>query len=293
MMTPSGAVDAVTQTLQSSASQATDERSATEPASTVAVEGATSTQILAGCPNEIDAGDRIVHILLALNAPRIVLFGDLLAPDECEALITMSRRKLERSTIVDPSTGRYEKHADRTSEGTYFRRTENELVARIERRIGELTDYPVELGEPLQVMRYGPGAEYKPHFDYFDPSEPSSRQMMEMGGQRMATVLIYLNDVQAGGSTVFPQIGLDVLPRRGNAVFFAYSDEEGGLDTRTLHGGSPVGMGEKWIATKWLRHRNRLRESCDTDPSNHTEPEVDAGLVIITDPEISAPTDPR
>jgi prolyl 4-hydroxylase len=214
-----------------------------------------STRILAVGPSQIDAGDRTVHILMALNAPRVLLFGNLLAPEECETLIEMSCGKLERSNVVDRQTGRYERHPDRTSEGTYFRRDENELITRIEKRIAELTSCPIERGEPIQVLHYNPGTEYKPHFDYFDPADPGNRQVLAMGGQRVATLIMYLSDVEAGGSTVFPDIGLDVLPRRGNAVFFAYSDDEGRLDARTLHGGSPVAAGEKWIATKWLRQR--------------------------------------
>ena len=238
------------------ASEAADAAATAGAQQSMAVdEQQSSSRILASGPNEIDAGDRTVHILMALNAPRVVLFGNLLAAEECEALIELSRGKLERSNVVDRSTGRYQEHPDRTSEGTYFRRAENELVARIEARIAELTGCPVERGEPIQVLRYRPGTEYKPHFDYFDPADPGTRQVLAMGGQRVATLIMYLNDVEGGGSTVFPEIGLDVLPRRGNAVFFAYSDDEGRLDSRTLHGGSPVGTGEKWIATKWLRQR--------------------------------------
>lgn len=220
-----------------------------------AAEQETSSRILADGPNEIDAGDRVVRILMALNAPRILLFGDLLAAEECEALIQMSRGKLERSNVVDRQSGRYEPHPDRTSEGMYFRRAENDLIVRIEARIAQLTGCPVERGEPIQVLHYNPGTEYKPHFDYFDPADSGNQKVLAMGGQRVGTLIMYLNDVEAGGSTVFPDIGLDVLPRRGNAVFFAYSDEEGRLDARTLHGGSPVAAGEKWIATKWLRQR--------------------------------------
>jgi prolyl 4-hydroxylase len=239
-------------------------RPATEPsvpataeqsAPVATTEQESSSRILAGGPNEIDAGDRTVHILMALNAPRIVLFGNLLAADECEALIEQSRGKLERSNVVDRQTGHYQQHPDRTSEGTYFRRGESALVTRIEARIAELTGCPVENGEPIQVLHYRPGAEYKPHFDYFDPADEGNRKVLTMGGQRIATLIMYLNDVEGGGSTIFPDIGLDVLPRRGNAVFFAYSDDGGRLDPRTLHGGSPVGSGEKWIATKWLRQR--------------------------------------
>ena len=233
---------------------APERSSGSEPAAAAQVPES-STQILAEGPNEIDAGDRAVHILLALNAPRVVLFADLLAAEECEELISISRGKLERSNVVDRRTGRYERHPDRTSEGTYFRRAENELITRIEARIAALTQCPIERGEPIQILHYGPGTEYKPHFDYFDPADPGNRQVLAIGGQRVGTLIMYLNNVQAGGSTVFPEIGLDVLPRRGNAVFFAYSDEAGRLDARTLHGGSPVGSGEKWIATKWMRQR--------------------------------------
>lgn len=214
-----------------------------------------TTTILAQSPNAIETSDRRVHILFALNAPRIVLFGGLLSDEECDELIALSRRKLTRSSVVNAETGAYDVHPDRTSSGTHFERGENELVRRIERRIAELVACPVERGEPIQILHYTPGAEYKPHFDFFDPAYPGNEKVLAMGGQRVATLVMYLNDVVAGGSTVFPEVGLDVLPRKGNAVYFAYTTEDGQLDRRTLHGGSPVAEGEKWIATKWLRQR--------------------------------------
>jgi prolyl 4-hydroxylase len=116
-----------------------------------------------------------------------------------------------------------------------------------------LTGHPPDHGEPIQVLHYTPGAEYKPHHDYFDPVQPGNDRVLAMGGQRVATLIMYLNDVEAGGSTVFPRLGLDVLPRRGAAVYFANTQESGEIDARTLHGGSPVVAGEKWIATKWIR----------------------------------------
>jgi prolyl 4-hydroxylase len=212
-----------------------------------------STEILAGSPNIIDASDRPVRILFALNAPRVVLFGGLLSDAECDEMVRLATPKLTRSTVVNAATGAYDVHEARTSRGTHFERGENELVCRIEARISELTSLPIENGEPIQILHYLPGAEYKPHFDYFDPKLTGNEKVLAMGGQRIATVVMYLNDVESGGSTVFPEIGLDVLPHKGNAVFFAYSSERGELDTRTLHGGSPVSTGEKWIATKWIR----------------------------------------
>ena len=170
-------------------------------------------------------------------------------------MVAASRRKLQRSTVVNEKTGAYDVHPDRTSSGTHFERAENELVARIERRISELLGVPVENGEPIQILHYTPGAEYRPHWDYFDPAHPGNEKVLAMGGQRVATLVMYLNDVESGGSTVFPDVGIDVLPRKGNAVYFAYTTVDGQLDRRTLHGGSPVVAGEKWIATKWLRER--------------------------------------
>ncbi len=218
-------------------------------------EAQTASQMLANSPNTIATGDRSVEILMVLNAPRIVLFGNLLSAEECTQLIEASRLKLQRSTVVNAETGAYDVHPHRTSSGTHFERGENELIRRIEQRIAELIDYPVENGEPIQILHYLPGAEYKPHYDYFDPAQPGNEKVLAMGGQRIATLVMYLNDVEAGGSTVFPSIGLDVLPRRGSAVYFAYTTESGDTDARTLHGGSPVVAGEKWIATKWLRQR--------------------------------------
>ena len=53
-----------------------------------------------------------------------------------------------------------------------------------------LEELPAEL---FQVLNYGMGGEYKPHND---------------GQGRIATLMIYLNDVKAGGATVFRYLGL-------------------------------------------------------------------------------------
>jgi prolyl 4-hydroxylase len=214
---------------------------------------ANASDLLAQLPNALESSDRRVSLLFALNAPRVVLFGDLLDEAECDALVEASRSRLERSTVLNPATGERDVEMARTSSGTFFQRGETPLIAAIERRIAELTGHPVEHGEPLQILHYLPGAEYKPHYDWFDPAQPGNRAVLAHGGQRVATVVMYLNHVEAGGSTVFPQVGLDILPCKGNAVFFAYKKPGEDPDPRSLHGGTPVAAGEKWIATKWIR----------------------------------------
>lgn len=208
---------------------------------------------LADSPLFIDVGDRRVEVLMAMANPRVVLFGNLLSPEECQAVIEAARTRMARSLTVQAASGSEEVNKDRTSDGMFFQRGENEAVARLEERIARLVRWPVENGEGLQVLHYRPGAEYKPHYDYFDPAEPGTPRLLRRGGQRVATLVIYLNDPVRGGGTTFPDVPLEIGPRQGNAVFFSYGRAHPG--SRTLHGGAPVIEGEKWIATKWLRER--------------------------------------
>jgi len=204
-------------------------------------------------PLYLDAGDRQVCVLQAMYNPRVVVFGGLMSDEECEQLIDLARPRMARSLTVQTKTGGEELNDDRTSHGMFFARGETELVARIETRIARLVNWPVENGEGVQVLRYTPGAEYKPHFDYFDPNEPGTPTIVRRGGQRVGTVVMYLGEPEKGGGTTFPDVHLEVAPKRGNAVFFSYDRPH--PSTRTLHGGAPVLAGEKWIATKWLRER--------------------------------------
>jgi prolyl 4-hydroxylase len=204
-------------------------------------------------PLYLDAGDRRVSVLQVMADPKVVVFGDLLSEQECEELIALAKPRLARSLTVATKTGGEEVNADRTSNGMFFQRGENELVGRIEKRLARLLNWPEENGEGLQILQYGPGAEYKPHYDYFDPAEPGTPTILKRGGQRVATIVMYLGEPDKGGGTVFPDVHLEVAPKRGNAVFFSY--ERPHPSTKTLHGGAPVLQGEKWIATKWLRER--------------------------------------
>jgi prolyl 4-hydroxylase len=206
---------------------------------------------LRGAPAVLDAGDCEVKVLMQLRNPRVIVFGGLLSDDECDQLVELSRPRLARSETVDTSTGGNEVNAARTSEGMFFERGENPLCACLERRIARLLQWPLENGEGLQILHYGPGAEYRPHHDYFDPAQPGTPTILKRGGQRVATIVTYLNTPAAGGSTTFPDVALEVAPIKGNAVFFSYDRPHPA--TRTLHGGAPVIAGEKWVATKWLR----------------------------------------
>lgn len=204
-------------------------------------------------PNRVWAGDRWVNVLMAQYNPRVVVFGDLMTHDECDQLIALSRQRLARSETVVNETGESRVDASRTSDGMFFQRAEGELITRLEARFAALLNWPAQNGEGLQILRYGPGAQYEPHYDWFDPKHEGTPTIVARGGQRVGTLICYLQSPEKGGGTTFPDIHLEVAPVKGNAVFFSY--ERPHASTRTLHGGAPVIEGEKWICTKWLRER--------------------------------------
>lgn len=204
-------------------------------------------------PSALQLSDLKVQVLTEIELPRLTVFGGFLSAQECDGLIELARSRLVRSEVIDTWSGGGAVNIARTSEGMFFERGENEIVARVEARIAELLKWPVDRGEGMQVLRYGPGAEYQPHHDYLTPALGGDDRELRHCGQRVATLLMYLNDVDSGGATTFPDVGLRVLPIKGNATFFSYDRPH--PMTRTLHGGAPVLAGEKWVATKWLRER--------------------------------------
>lgn len=201
----------------------------------------------------IEVRGRQVRVLLTLTLPRLVVFGNLLSDAECDQLIAQAQPALAPSTVVDAASGRHESHEGRVSDGMFFRHGETPLVAEIEARIAALVRWPVTHAETLQVLRYSPGGKYEPHHDYFWAGHEGTAQVTAVAGQRVGTVILYLNTPEAGGGTAFPEVGLEVVAQKGNAVFFSY--ERPHASTKTLHAGLPVLRGEKWIATKWLRER--------------------------------------
>ena len=205
--------------------------------------------------NIIDIDGHAVRVVARVGEPEIVVFENLLSQAECDRLIELSKPKLKPSTIVENQTGAEKVISERTSEGMFFQRNENTLVAQIEKRLAKLMNMPIVNGEGIQILHYVRGAEYRPHYDFFAPENPGSAVHMQQGGQRVATLIMYLNEVESGGATIFPEIDFSVAPRKGGAVFFAYCDDSAKLDRLTLHGGAPVESGEKWIATKWVRQR--------------------------------------
>ncbi|AOB33422.1 proline dioxygenase [Bordetella sp. H567] len=203
----------------------------------------------------IRAGDRDVRVLARMARPGTAILADMLDAGECDRLIAAARPRLRPSLVVDPITGLDVARDHRSSLGMFFRPRETDLIEKIEQRIARLIDRPIENGEGLQILHYPAGAESTPHFDYLMPTNEANRESLARSGQRVCTLIMYLNDVPAGGETTFPESGWSILPRKGHAVYFEYANAAGQTDPASLHAGAPVLAGEKWIATKWVRTR--------------------------------------
>jgi prolyl 4-hydroxylase len=212
----------------------------------------------------IQTSDRSVPVLLRVDSPTLALLGDVLSAAECGELIELARPRLKPVTVVDPVTGKDVVATHRNNLGMFFRPEENPLVARIDRRLSELMGMPLENGEGLQVLHYREGTESTPHFDFLPLTNDANRASVARSGQRKSSLVVYLNDVPEGGETTFSLCGVSVSPRRGNGAYFEYANQRGQVDERTLHAGSPVRRGEKWVATKWMRQRRFVAAGEDT-----------------------------
>lgn len=188
--------------------------------------------------------DREIDIVTRLEEPLIVVLGNVLSNEECDELIRMSMDKMKRSKIGMTR----EENELRTSSSMFIEESENDTVARVEKRISAIMNIPIEHGEGLQILQYTPGQQYKAHYDFFKVAD----------NNRISTLVMYLNDVEQGGETFFPKLNLSVTPKKGMAVYFEYFYNDQALNDLTLHGGAPVITGEKWVATQWMR-KQRIR----------------------------------
>ncbi|KAG0454154.1 hypothetical protein HPP92_025458 [Vanilla planifolia] len=204
--------------------------------------------------------------------PRAFIYHNFLSKEECKYLIALAKPRMRKSSVVDGTTGKSKDSRVRTSSGMFLSRGQDKIIRAIEKRIADYTFIPVEHGEGLQVLHYEEGQKYEPHFDYFLDKFNTNN-----GGQRIATVLMYLSDVEVGGETTFPYVkvnssslpwynelsecgkkGLSVRPKMGDALLFWSMKPDATLDPLSLHGACPVIKGSKWSCTKWM-HLNEYK----------------------------------
>ena len=215
----------------------------------------------------LDLGDIRAEVVFEQLAPRVVLLDNFMTPAECDAACQQATTRMRRSEVMSrQSEGSVLEINVRDADSASLKGTKSKLAARIERRIQTLTSWPETHGEPLLVQRYKPQGKYLPHFDFFDLTQGLHQKTVAGAGQRLATLIVYLREPEAGGATYLANLGMRIKPRKGSALFFSYPDPS--QQSGTLHAGDPVLAGEKWILTKWLRERSWV--------SNASQPPSDA-----------------
>uniref|UniRef100_G1TM62 procollagen-proline 4-dioxygenase n=1 Tax=Oryctolagus cuniculus TaxID=9986 RepID=G1TM62_RABIT len=188
------------------------------------------------------------------DSPHIVRYYDVMSDEEIERIKEIAKPKLARATVRDPKTGVLTVASYRVSKSSWLEEDDDPVVARINRRMQHITGLTVKTAELLQVANYGMGGQYEPHFDF-------SRRPFDSGlkteGNRLATFLNYMSDVEAGGATVFPDLGAAIWPKKGTAVFWYNLLRSGEGDYRTRHAACPVLVGCKWVSNKWFHERGQ------------------------------------
>jgi prolyl 4-hydroxylase len=185
-------------------------------------------------------------------SPRLDLFikRGFLDPDHCARIMALIDEKRRPSTIADDMGDQY----FRTSETCDLDGSHPDVAA-VDARIIALTGLDPLHGEPMQGQRYAVGQEFKAHTDYFEPNGADYIKYCAAAGQRTWTVMIYLNEPEAGGATRFKTIGKTVQPETGKLLAWDNMRPDGRPNVNTMHHGMRVRAGTKYIVTKWFRER--------------------------------------
>ncbi|KAM9846532.1 prolyl 4-hydroxylase subunit alpha-2 isoform 3-T3 [Aulostomus maculatus] len=206
-------------------------------------------------------GKRNPHLLLKpameedeWDSPHIVRYLDFLSHEEIEKIKELAKPRLARATVRDPKTGVLTTANYRVSKSAWLEEDDGPVIARVNKRIQDITGLTVDTAELLQVANYGVGGQYEPHYDF---SRRPFDSNLKLDGNRLATFLNYMSDVEAGGATVFPDFGASIWPRKGTAVFWYNLFKSGEGDYRTRHAACPVLVGSKWVSNKWIHERGQ------------------------------------
>jgi prolyl 4-hydroxylase len=174
----------------------------------------------------------------------------------CKWLVTRAQFRLQPARVNDAATGELRQHQMRTALDCAFGPNERDLVvAAIQSRAAHATGVALNQHEPPNVISYLPGQQFGLHVDYIDPGVPGFEQELATAGQRIVTIVTYLNDDFEGAATHFPALKLDFRGRTGDAVAWWNVLPNGEPDRNTVHAGLPPTRGRKWVLSQWLRDR--------------------------------------
>ena len=183
----------------------------------------------------------------------------LLSSEECDDLIEYSKNKGLSDSVVLSNNLENETYLDtknRTSKTLWIKDSEHKVAMIVAKLSEKLSGYPINTQESLQIAHYDVNGKFNAHYDAcVSTSQEYCDKINRNAGQRLATLLIYLNDDFEGGETVFTKIGKVVKPKKGKGILFWNTTTDEQIIPESIHRGNPVIKGEKWICTKWSHPR--------------------------------------
>ncbi len=190
--------------------------------------------------------------------PMVAVMEALLTEEEMTHVITVAESRMQRAKVsLDDS---YTITEGRSGSNCWLSYDSDEVIGEIGRRIAAIVGIPLSHAEAMQVIHYGPGQEYRAHYDAYDLATARGQRCCAYGGQRLVTALVYLNAIPEGGATHFPRLDLTVAAVPGRMVIFHNTgDDVGAPHPHSLHAGTPVLRGEKWAFNVWF-HVRPIRE---------------------------------
>jgi prolyl 4-hydroxylase len=206
-------------------------------------------------------GDKIENTDIIENTEPLVLTREnCLTQDECEHMIRISKPAMKKSLVSSGDKG--VESAGRTSHNAWIQHGHDEITKTIGEKIAKIVGMPLENAEAFQIIYYDTNAEYRSHYDSWDHNgTEKTLRCMKYGGARLKTALVYLNDVEEGGSTKLSRVNIDVLPKRGKLLLF--ENTYPGTNIKhplSEHAGMPVIKGEKYAFNLWFKecHSKKL-----------------------------------
>ncbi|EDX15015.1 prolyl 4-hydroxylase subunit alpha-1 [Drosophila simulans] len=194
--------------------------------------------------------------------PYIVIYHDAMYDSEIDLIKRMARPRFRRATVQNSVTGALETANYRISKSAWLKTQEDRVIETVVQRTADMTGLDMDSAEELQVVNYGIGGHYEPHFDFARKEEERAFEGLNLGN-RIATVLFYMSDVEQGGATVFTSLHTALFPKKGTAAFWMNLHRDGQGDVRTRHAACPVLTGTKWVSNKWIHERGQeFRRPC-------------------------------
>lgn len=227
--------------------------------------------VLSVSPHDINT----TNVLVLCEEPKVYTIDDFITEEECNHMINISKDSMKISLVSDGKNGVVS--TGRTSKNAWIQHDFDEITKRIGTKIAHQVNMPLVNAEAFQVIYYDVGCEYRNHYDSWDHDDSEKTlRCMKFGGARLKTALVYLNEVEEGGSTKLNRVNVDVSAKKGKLLVF--ENTYPGTNIKhplSEHAGMPVIKGEKYAFNLWFKESNSKKLYSEFNPEYYIKKVTD------------------